>query len=133
MIYALDTNTVSYFIQGDKQVRTQLYKALDNGDTVSIPPVVYYEILRGFRHKPAPKKEWAFAQMCALYPVGEMKLSAWQYAADLYGNRRKTGKPVDDTDLLIAALCVVNGYTLVTNNTKHFVGIEGLSLVDWVN
>ena len=131
MIYALDTNTISYFLQGDNQVRTRLYQTLNNGDMVVIPPIVYYEILRGFRYKASPKKEWAFAQMCALYPVGEMKLSMWQCAADLYGARRKAGKSVDDTDILIAAYCIVNGYTLATNNTKHFTAIEGLPLVDW--
>ena len=131
MTYALDTNIISYFIQGDNQVRMRMYQTLNNGDMVIIPPIVYYEILRGFRHKAAPKKEWAFSQMCVMYSVGEMKLSMWQCAAKLYGARRKTGKPIDDTDILIAAYCIVNGYTLVTNNTKHFEGIEDLPLVDW--
>ena len=131
MMYALDTNIISYFIQGDNQVRMRLYQVLHNGDMVIIPPIVYYEVLRGFRHKSAPKKEWAFSQMCAMYPVGEMKLTMWQCAAGLYGARRKAGKSVDDTDILIAAYCIVNGYTFVTNNTKHFEGIEDLPLVDW--
>jgi len=45
---------------------------------------------------------------------------------------RKTGKTICDADILIAAHCIVNGYTLITHNTKHFENIEGLLLENWI-
>jgi len=60
-----------------------------------------------------------------------MNLAAWEEAATIYAQTRKAGRPVDDNDILIAAFCIVNGYTLVTNNTKHFTDINSLLIVDW--
>jgi tRNA(fMet)-specific endonuclease VapC len=34
-------------------------------------------------------------------------------------------------DLLIAATALVHGLTLVTHNTRHYAGIEGLTIEDW--
>lgn len=131
MIYALDTNTVSYFIQDNITVIAKLRNVLAAGDRIAISPVVYYEIWRGFKHNSKPRKERAFYNMCNLYPIGEMNLAARDCAASIYGKSRRSGKSIEDTDILIAAFCIVNGYTLVTNNIKHFKDIEGLQYVDW--
>ncbi|MCL2815115.1 MAG: type II toxin-antitoxin system VapC family toxin [Oscillospiraceae bacterium] len=131
MTYALDTNIISYFVQDDSHVISRFRQALAAGNKIIIPPAAYYEIRRGFKHKNAPKKERAFNCMCTLYSIGEMNLPAWEEAADIYGKSRKAGNPIEDTDILIAAFCVVNGCVLVTNNTKHFEGIDGLQMVNW--
>ena len=52
-----------------------------------------------------------------VYVFGKLK-------ADL----EKKGKRLDDFDLLIAATALVNGFILVTRNTKHFERIKGLKL-----
>ena len=33
--------------------------------------------------------------------------------------------------MLIAAQCLQHNFTLVTNNTKDFINIPGISLADW--
>ena len=131
MIYALDTNIISYFIQDNPRIISRFRSALAAGHSIIIPPPAYYEIRRGFRHKSAPRKEQSFLRMCNIYSVGEMNLAVWEQAADIYGRARKAGSPVEDTDILIAAFCIVNGYTLVTNNLKHFNGIGDLRLINW--
>lgn len=45
---------------------------------------------------------------------------------------RGQGTPVDDFDLLIASAAVQQDLILVTDNTKHFKNIQGLSLENWV-
>lgn len=131
MTYAPDTNIVSYFIQEDKYIISQFRSILASGHSIIIPPSTYYEIRRGFKHKSSPRKEKAFTRMCGLYKIGEMSLPAWEQAAAIYGATRKAGNPIEDTDILIAAFCIVNDYTLVTNNVKHFKDIDGLKLVNW--
>ena len=37
----------------------------------------------------------------------------------------------DDGDIFIAAQCIVNDYTLVTDNTGDFERINGLKTVNW--
>ena len=132
MTYALDTNIISLWLQRDAHIAERLNRALKQGNTVIIPPITYYEIRRGFKHKTAPGKEFAFSLMCKSYEVGEMNLAAWEVAADIYAYTRKAGKPVEDTDILIAAFCIVNNYTLITDNTRHFERVDGLQMVNWV-
>jgi len=132
MIFALDTNIVSYFIQEDKSIISRFGAEIRKGNSIVIPPIVYYEIRRGFKHKVSPKKEVAFMLLCSKFPIGKMTLPIWEKAAEIYGLRRKLGKPVGDSDILIAAFAVVNSYTLVTANIKDFKDISTMKLVDWM-
>jgi len=133
MIYAPDTNTISYWLQKNKQIAERLNWAIRQGSTIIIPPSTYYEIRRGFKHKASPGKEFAFSLICKSYEIGEMNLAAWEKAADIYAKTRKSGKPIEDTDILIAAFCIVNNYTLVTNNVKHFEDMDGLIFKNWID
>jgi tRNA(fMet)-specific endonuclease VapC len=132
MTYALDTNIISYLIQENKTVEERLNNLLKQGNMIVIPPTTYYEIKRGFKHKSAPKKEYAFSLVCKLFPIGEMNIKSWERAADVYAEGKKTGKTIEDTDILVAAFCIVNGYTLATNNSKHFKDIGGLIWENWL-
>ena len=133
MIYALDTNTISYWLQKNEIVTERLNRAIKQGNTIIIPPSAYYEIRRGFKHKASPGKEFAFSLICKSYGIGEMSLAVWEQAADIYAKTRQNGNPIEDTDILIAAFCIVNNYTLVTNNVKHFKDIDGLIFKNWID
>ena len=43
----------------------------------------------------------------------------------------KHDKAIDDFDLLIASTAISCGYTLVSNNEKHFKRIPGLDIINW--
>jgi predicted nucleic acid-binding protein len=79
----------------------------------------------------ATAKEREFDNLCCDFEIGEMNTRAWLEAARLYATNRQKGRMIDDADLFIATFCAVNGYTLVTNNTKHFEGIDSLQFVNW--
>jgi len=57
-------------------------------------------------------------------------------AAAAYGPVRaaleKKGKPIGPLDTLIAAHALALGTVLVTNNTREFARLPGLSVEDWV-
>jgi len=36
-----------------------------------------------------------------------------------------------NADILIAAYCLANNFTLVTRNTRDFERVEGLNFVNW--
>ena len=66
--------------------------------------------------------------------IGEFKLQVWLKAAQIYAALNKQGKPIGtnfDGDVFIAAYCIINGYTLVTNNKNHFEFIDELEFVKW--
>lgn len=56
-------------------------------------------------------------------------------AAHVYGDIRaaleKAGTPIGAMDMLIAAHAVSLGTPLVTNNTREFVRIPTLNIIDW--
>ena len=58
-------------------------------------------------------------------------------AALAYGiiraNLEKAGTPIGSMDMLIAAHAVSLGTTLVTNNTREFIRIPALTIIDWAS
>ena len=56
--------------------------------------------------------------------------------ARVYGQVRaaleKKGTPIGALDLMIGAHALAQGVTLVTNNTREFSCIKGLTIVDWL-
>jgi tRNA(fMet)-specific endonuclease VapC len=131
MVYALDTNTIIHLLHLTPAVIKRRDAAIEQGMQLVIPPYVNFEIKRGFHYVSAPRKEQLYKQLLTRYPVGDMSAETWELAAVLYADTRRSGRTVDDADLLIAAFCIVGDYTLVTNNTRHFEGIDGLKLEDW--
>ena len=110
-----------------RSVRSELQK----GNRVIIPPIVYYEVKRGLMANNAPKKLEAFEGICNMLGVEDMGKGSMDAAAKIYDTQRQRGRPVEDTDILIAAFCINRDYTLVTDNVKHFEVIDDLRFINW--
>jgi predicted nucleic acid-binding protein len=58
-------------------------------------------------------------------------------AADVYGRVRaaleRGGRTVAEPDLRIASICIDVGATLATGNLRHFRGLPGLIVEDWLD
>ena len=56
-------------------------------------------------------------------------------SARLYGEIRagldRSGTPIGDSDVRIAAIALVHGLTVVTGNVRHFARIPDLPVEDW--
>jgi predicted nucleic acid-binding protein len=61
-----------------------------------------------------------------------MTVDVWRRAAQIYAELYAKRFSVRDSDILIAAFCLVNDYTLITNNTSDFENIDHLKFIDWV-
>ncbi|MCL1988015.1 MAG: PIN domain-containing protein [Firmicutes bacterium] len=131
MIYALDTNIISYMMKNDETVRNNQLVFIKNGGTCIIPLMAYYEIKRGLIAKNATTKMRIFEDLCSQLEIKKLTKNDMDTAALIYSNCKKAGTPIEDADLLIAAQCLTNGYTIVTANIKHFDIVDGLAIVDW--
>jgi len=131
MIYALDTNIVSYMLKEDADVIVHYRQTFDAGGDFVIPPIVFYEIQRGLLAKNLKKRLAQFEILCQKIGQVEFNSLVWQKAAQIYADLSQQGKLIDDSDIFIAAFCLVNGFTLVTNNTRHFEYISGLKFINW--
>jgi predicted nucleic acid-binding protein len=131
MDYAFDTNTIIHLMSGTQSVHDNRDKAKSGGANFFIPPFVNYEILRGLYIKPIPKHERLYDMLLNNCTLGETTLETWKQAARIYAGLHKKHFTVRDSDIIIAAYCIEHGCTLITNNTKDFINIDGLQLVDW--
>ena len=134
MTYALDTNIVIRYLRHDPDVRRKLHDSVMSGDDLIIPKIVHYEIKRGFRILHAPSKEKAYGIFVGLdgcCDIAEIDEPSWERAESVYAALYRKGLTIGELDILIAAFCLDKGYTLITNNTKHFEVVDGLSIEDW--
>ena len=134
MIYALDSNVVSDIINDNEAALNRYYEKISQGNVFRIPPIVFYEIQRGLLCKNMLNKLKSFEKLCKFLEIGEFSIQVWQKAAEIYAILSNQGKPIGnkfDGDIFIAAYCIVNGCTLVTNNQKHFERINGLYFENW--
>jgi predicted nucleic acid-binding protein len=131
MIYALDTNIVSYMLKGDVNVIPKYRQALGTGNQIVVPPIVFYEVQRGLLAKKMEKRLAKFSALNEKVLQVDFDMPVWEKAAQLSASLFQQGNPIEDADIFIAAYCIVNDFTLVTNNTRHFERVDGLKTVNW--
>ena len=86
MIYALDTNTVTFFLKENKQARQNAEMALDAGHELTIPRIVDYEVQRGLVAKRMDRKLREYISFRATIEVGSIDDEVWQKAVDIYAS-----------------------------------------------
>jgi len=74
MIYALDSDTISYMLKGNKNVQKNFNKIIGKINDYSIPPTVYYEVKRGLTEKQAVKKLKEFDELYNHSLIKEMSV-----------------------------------------------------------
>ena len=127
----IDTDILSYYFKGDKQVCKHFESYLKKWEIIEISIVTFYEIVSGLQAKNAYKQLEQFEQFTTdnlVIPVSEKSASI---SAKLYAQLKQSGTIVDDIDLLIAGIAIENDMVLETNNQKHFGRIEGLKVENW--
>ena len=135
MIYALDTNIVIHYLRDEQNTHKRFDNAISRGDNIVIPKIVHYEIMRGFRILHAPNKEAAYKVLIGASDycdIAEMDAYCWERAELIYENLYHKRFTVGELDILIAAICLENNYTLVTDNVRHFENIDGVIIENWV-
>ena len=133
MIYAIDSDILSYMVKDDRNIQANFNKLLNNDDFYCIPPLVYYEVKRGLTYINATAKLRLFEKFYHGSVQNDMMTKdIWDKSIEIYGMLKATGRPIGDGDIFIASFCIVNGYTLVSNNGKHYQYIPELKIINVV-
>ncbi len=131
MRFALDTNSVIYFLKGDFPGLADRMKSYPSR-MITVPEMVRAELLYGVA-KSQQRERNARKLRAFLAPLE--KLPFWGDAVDAYATIRceleEKGQLIGPNDLVIAATCVAHNVTLVTRNTREFERVRGLKTVDW--
>ncbi len=127
--YLLDTNICIYYIKGLYDLKS---KFEDIGpENCFISEITLAELKFGVAKSQAKEKNQkalenflSGVQILPIYPALDV------YAAEK-AQLQKSGKIIDDFDLLIGATAVTFDLTMVTNNTSHFSRLTDIKLEDW--
>ena len=109
--------------------------SLRQGDIYVIPPLCYFEISWHLIWKNAKRQSLVFNDLyqnsLTNMQMGEDDI---RLAASIKAKLVANGTPIGDkdADIFIAAYCIINDYTLVTDNVGDFQRIDGLKYTNWV-
>lgn len=128
VIFLLDTNTISAAIRGKEGVRERICAV--HHDRFRVPSIVVAELEYGSLKAPDPdiyRLRWRrFLRGIPVVPFDEP--SAIQHARIRLELKHQ---PIGDRDLVIAAMALAHGLTVVTSNIGEFRRVPGLRVEDW--
>ncbi len=131
MKYLLDTSICVFFLRGKLHLDIIIKeKGLEN---CYISEITVLELRYGAENSDDPQKSNkavdSFLKGLTIIPIyGSIKLYAKEKV-----RLKKSGKPMhDEFDLLIGVTALENKLTLVTDNTKDFQRLDGISIENWV-
>jgi tRNA(fMet)-specific endonuclease VapC len=131
MSYLLDTNICSAHL---KRPSGLAHRFIQYGGRLRIPTIVLGELYAWAyrRTNPAILLRQIEDELLTDIVVLDFDLTCAQTFGRVRGTLLQRGLSVNTTDLMIAAVALTYGLSLVTNNTKDFQSIPGLLLEDWL-
>ena len=131
MTYLLDTNTCIRYLNGrSPQVKSRLQSF--HPEDVALCSVVKAELNYGAAKSRDPERTMArIAEFEAPFTSLPFDDSCVHAYGQIRSELEQAGTPIGPNDLMIAAIALTNGLTLVTHNTREFKRVARLSLADW--
>lgn len=129
----LDTDVVSVFLRRGAPPPAQRRLAETVAESHATSSITLGELLygaarRGSATLMAAVHDYLFRDVTVV-PFDEA--SARVYAT-IRVDLEAAGRPLDRSDLQIAAICLAHDLTLVTGNTRHFERVPGLRVENWL-
>jgi len=126
----LDTDTIIYSLKGVESVVKQFQLNADKPKALSV--ISYGELIYGANKLSKVTNNLAkIHRLSEIFPIIDISKPIMDCFGQLKSDLSKNGMTVDDFDLLIGSTAITYGYTLVTNNEKHFKKIPDLKFVNW--
>ncbi|OQX03762.1 MAG: hypothetical protein BWK80_54975 [Desulfobacteraceae bacterium IS3] len=130
MMRHLDTCIVIAYLNGNKAIAEKLKSHLPD---IAINSLVLGELLYGARASARssenPERLKKFVNIVDIADYDEKSADAY---SKIRLSLRQTGRPIGETDMLIASVAIADNAILVTDNTKQFENIENLMLENWL-
>jgi len=121
-MYLIDTDILIRYLKNDEKA-VNFIKIIKETD-LSTSIICVGELVEGLDQKKIP----FFIKSIQEIDIFNLNLDVIVKFAEIRRQLRKSGKLLDNFDILIAATCIVNDLTLVTGNHKHFDRVSGLKI-----
>lgn len=131
MIYLLDTNICIYTMKKNPPgVFANLRKL--SPDSVGISAITEAELRFGMSNSRKPQHNHLILdEFLGPFQIMPFDSSAAAHYGEIRSHLKRSGEPIGNMDLLIAAHARSLSVTLVTNNMKEFEKVPGLKLENW--
>jgi tRNA(fMet)-specific endonuclease VapC len=127
--YMLDTDISSYIIK--RRPATLVEKFEKYAETLNVSVITAAELRFGADKAGRPKLTQLVEEYLERLAILDWTNEVTTHYAWIRSELERSGKPIGNMDLLIAAHAVSQGMTLVTNNIKHFSSVAGLKVEVW--
>ncbi len=131
LVYMLDTNILSDTIRNPFGVASQYMERVSE-DALCVSAIVASEMRYGIRKKGSPRLSYLVENTLSRIAVLPYDDAASQSYSVIRNALERQGKSIGLADLLIAAHALSLGLTIVTNNTREFSRVEGLTIENWL-
>jgi tRNA(fMet)-specific endonuclease VapC len=129
MKFLLDTDSVSFALRGHGDVAARIRERKPS--ELCISAITLAELRYGADRKGSRRLHSlidTFAAAVEVVPFEETAAAEFGRIGSILAER---GTPIGEFDVLIAAHAVARRCVLVSNNTRHFSKVPGLSLENW--
>jgi len=128
--YLLDTNIVSYLLNGQMPAVHRRYRQTEEG-LIAFSAITEAEIFYGVAKRPgATRLRLAAESFFATASIFNWDSNAARTYGQLRAEQQRKGLPLSIEDLMIAAHALSLGLTLVTHD-QAFGFVDGLKTEDW--
>lgn len=130
MKFLLDTDICIYVIN-ERPKKVLAHFLRQTAGAIGVSSISVAELSFGAAKSGSARNQAALEAFLLPLQICEFDAAAAQHYGVIRAKLEKAGKPVGPLDLLIAAHALSLDITLVTNNTREFARIAGLTVENW--
>ena len=129
-MYCLDTDIIIEYFKGNAAIKSHIDNLDKSG--LNITPLTLCELYRGaFLSQNFERNAVAINKLLAWVNILDFDAFSCELYGKIYAELTRTGSIIQDSDMMIAAICKTNNKILITRNKKHFEKIKDLKLIVW--
>ncbi len=122
-----DTSFLIDVMRGDPGAIAKAEKFDGVGIPIYLTPITVFELYVGIGlSKKSSEEKATVHSVISSMPVLPLDFESASEAGLIFAARKKKGRTVDPEDAMIAGIAKLNHETILTRNTGHFSGIEGV-------
>ncbi len=130
--YLLDTNICIYIAKHNPPAVRARFEQL-SADALAMSVITLGELQHGAEKSQARDKALkALQQLQNAIQVVPLTDASGRHYGQIRSALERTGQPIGNNDLWIAAHARAEGWVLVTNNEREFRRVDGLAIENWV-
>jgi len=122
----VDTNVIISFLKGDGEA----LRLFDSANGIAVPVIVVGELFYGANKSVKVRENLKkFNDFLSEYTIVPVNIEVAEAFGKIKSQLAKSGKPIPENDIWIAAIAKANSMPLITFDS-HFLWIEGLEVVN---